>query len=150
LISCPECHIGLPDDVKRCPVCQRLLFLSPFTRRVGLIALIMMPLVLVLGVAMVSHRLESKLLWHRTSASDAYRAALAYMASAPDLRGAVNFSNQKDSVIERWGPLRFRVAGYVDLQPEAGARTHNSYSCVLHYTGADRWEVEDLRIERVR
>jgi len=150
LVNCPECNIGLPDGVKRCPMCQRLLLVSPWAQRLGIGALILMPLLAVLAVALVSHRLESKILWRQTSDSAAYQAALAYMKTTPDLRGAINFSRQKESMVERWGPMRFRVAGFVDLQPEPGARSHNSYSCVLHYNGEDAWEVEDLRIERVQ
>ena len=150
MISCPECRIGLPDDTRRCPYCQRLLLLTPFTRRIGFAALILIPLLVVFGLALVSHSVESKLLWRRTSSTDAYQAALTYLKAAPDLRGAVRFSNQQESLIERWGPTRFRVSGYVDLQPHSGTRTHNSYSCVLRFDGSDRWEVEDLHIETLR
>jgi hypothetical protein len=131
-------------------MCQRLLIVSPWARKLGLYVLILMPVLVVIAVAAVSQRLESQLFWNRTSPSDAYRAALTYLKSAPDLRGAVNFSRPDESVIERWGPARFRVSGYVDWQPNAGSRGHNSYSCVLHYDGEDHWQVEDLHIERMQ
>ena len=103
-----------------------------------------MPFVVVIGVAFVSQHLESALLWRQTSSTDAYRAALIFLKTAPDLHDAVSFSNIKDSVVERWGPTRFHVSGYVN-----SPKSHDSYSCVLHYNGADRWEVEDVHIERV-
>lgn len=117
-------------------------------RRAGFFVLISLPFVVVLAVATVSHKLESKFLWGRTNDRDAYRAAVSYMKNSPDFRGA-NFSAQRESVIERWGPSRFHIAGKVDLQAAGGATIHNSYSCVLRYNGSDRWEVEDLRVERV-
>ncbi|MDR3701125.1 MAG: hypothetical protein P4L56_15875 [Candidatus Sulfopaludibacter sp.] len=150
MIDCPECNIGLPDGARRCPMCQRLLIVSPWARKLSLYVLIMMPVLIVITVAVVSRSLESRLFWNRTSPSDAYRAALAFLKSAPDVHGAVSFSKPGESVIERWGPARFRVSGYVDWQPNPGSARRDSYSCVLRYDGGDRWQVEDIHIERMQ
>jgi hypothetical protein len=150
VLICPECSIGLPDRVRRCPMCQRLLMVSPWLRKLGISVLILMPVLVVIAVALVSQSLESRLFWQRTSPAQAYRAALAFLQTAPDLRGAVNFSKPDESIIERWGPARFRVSGYVDWQPNPGSRGHNSYSCVLRYDGQDRWQVEEIHIERTQ
>lgn len=112
--------------------------------------MVAVPILAVLGIALVGPKLEQKLLYRQTSPTEAYRAALAYLKTEPDLATAVSFSQQKESVIERWGPVRFRIAGYVDLQTGPNGKAKDSYSCVLHYNGADRWEVEDLHIERVQ
>ena len=64
-------------------------------------------------------------------------------------RGAVNFGKLEETVIERWDVARWRVAGYVDTQPNPGVKIHTLYSCVLQYNGADRWAVEDVQFERV-
>jgi hypothetical protein len=131
-------------------MCQRLLTLSPLARKLAIYVLILMPILIVITVALVSQSLESQLFWQRTSPAQAYRAALAVMKTGPGLRGAVNFSKPGESVIERWGPARFRVSGSVDWQPNPGARGHNSYSCVLRYDGQNRWQVEDIHIERLQ
>ncbi len=144
--GCPKCRIGLPEDVNRCPLCRRWVNVSSAARRFGFYALVIAPVAVVLLVAAASPSLEATLLWHRTSPKDAYRAALAYLQNTPDLRGAVRFSGADESVIERWGPMRFRISGAVELQSHG----HNTYSCVLTYQGADRWEVEDLHIERLQ
>jgi len=104
---------------------------------------------MVLLVLLGSRKIESALIWRHTSPSKAYSAAVAYVEETPAFRGATHISAQKDSVIERWGPARYRVAGYVDLSARAGSGVHNYYSCVLHYTGQNAWEVEDLHFERV-
>jgi len=118
-------------------------------RRVGVALLILAPLVAIAWAAIAGRGIESRVLWGNTTPADAYKAALEYVRSAPAMRGATNFSKQKDSVVERWGPTRWRVAGYVDTQPTPGAKVHTFYSCVLHYSGQARWEVEDLHFERI-
>ena len=149
-MTCPECNIGLPDGARRCPVCQRLLFVSPWARQLGLYVLIVMPVMVVMAVALVSQSLESQLFWRRISPSDAYRAAVAFLQSAPDLRGAVNFSKPGESIIERWGPARFHVSGYLDWPANRGSSGRDSYSCVLRYDGQHHWQVEDIHIERMQ
>jgi hypothetical protein len=131
-------------------MCQRRLGKSLSTRRVLLAVVVALPVLAVLTVLLASPELESILIWHHASPADAYSAAVTYLRKTPEFKGAISFSKQKDSVIERWGPMRYRVAGYVDLQPKPGSRIHNYYSCVLHYTGQNGWEVEDLHFERVR
>jgi hypothetical protein len=118
-------------------------------RRAGLIVLIMMPLLVVGLVAIASRRIESKVLWRNTTSQDAFSAALQFVRSSPGMRGASNFSQQQNSVVERWGPTRWRVAGYVDIQPAPGAKVRTLYSCVLHYDGQARWAVEDFHFERI-
>ena len=149
MINCPECSIGLPDETARCPMCQRILAVAPWARKMGVIGLITLPFLVVLGVALISQDLESQLFRRQISPTDAYQATVAFLKSAPDLRGAARFSDGKESSVERWGPTRFRVSGYVDLPSRPGSSSHNSYSCVLHYNGQDHWEVEELHIERV-
>ena len=131
-------------------MCRRLLLLSPRARRRGLYVLMLMPVLVVIAVALLSRTLESQLFWRRTSPNDAYRAALAFLQSAPDLRGAVSFSRPGESLIERWGPARFRVSGYLDWPANRAPGGRNSYSCVLRYDGQDHWQVEDIHIERLR
>jgi hypothetical protein len=149
MMNCPECSIGLPDQTARCPMCQRILSVAPWARKLGVVALFMLPFLVVILVALISQDLESQLFRRQISPTDAYQAALTYLKSTPDMRGAAHFSDGKESSVERWGPTRFRVSGYVDLPSRPGAGLHNSYSCVLHYNGQDRWEVEELHIERV-
>lgn len=118
-------------------------------RRIGLWFLICMPFVVVALVALSARAIESRVFWGSTSPADAYRAALTYVGSAPNMHGA-SFTPQQESVVERWGPTRWRVSGYADAQPSPGAKVHAYYSCVLHYAGQARWEVEDLHFERIQ
>ena len=107
------------------------------------------PLFLVLAVFLGRQQLTSVLMWSHTTPKDAYSAAVTYLEKTPEFRGVSDFSREKDSVIERWGPARYRIAGFADLDRQAGSRIRDYYSCVLHYTGQNGWEVEDLHFERV-
>ena len=118
-------------------------------RRISVATLILILIFAVGWVAVTAHRIESIAFWRDTDAASAYRAARKYLESAEAARGACNFSPQAETVVERWGPGRWRVAGSVDTQPAPGSRVHTLYSCVLHYNGRDRWEVEDLQFERL-
>jgi hypothetical protein len=139
-----------PDGTILCPVCKRILSKTTLARRIGLALLVLLPFLIAGVIAIASHRIESHVLRTSTTASDAYKAALEYLQATPTLKGASNFSSQKDSTVERWGAARWRVSGYVDAQPAPGPKVHTFYSCVLHYAGRSRWEVEDLHFERIR
>jgi hypothetical protein len=142
---CPECALAFPAGTVRCPACNRFLSFQSVARRVGLWTAILMPFAIVALVAMAAGAIETRVLRGTTGPSDAYRPAVKFIQSAPELRGAGNFSRQPDSVIERWGATRWRVAGYV-----AGAKVHSYYSCVLRYDGQGHWQVEDFHFERLQ
>jgi hypothetical protein len=92
---------------------------------------------------------KNTLAWGETRPADAYRAAVAFVGKEPAVRGALNFSQLEETVIERWDVGRWRVSGYVDTQPKPGVKIHTLYYCVLQYNGADRWAIEDMQFERV-
>lgn len=123
--------------------------MSKGLRRFGFLALVLMPILVVGLIALAARKIETRVLWANTDSADAYRAALTYVRSAPEASGATNFSQQKDTTVERWGPTRWRVAGYLDAQKSPGAKVHTFYTCVLRYSGHALWEVEDMHFERI-
>jgi hypothetical protein len=108
-------------------------------------------LVALLGLALWgSGEVKSRLAWGAVRPADAYKAAMAFVANYPALRGAVKFSKLEETVIERWDVGRWRVSGFADTQPQPGVKTHVLYYCVLRYNGDDRWAIEDMQFERVQ
>jgi hypothetical protein len=126
-------------------VCGRLLALP---RKAILVVGVVLMALLVLALWR-SGPVKNKLAWGETRPADAYQAAVAFVGKEPAVRGAVNFGKLEETVIERWDVARWRVAGYVDTQPNPGVKIHTLYSCVLQYNGADRWAIEDVQFERV-
>lgn len=149
MIKCPDCAIHLTDGTAQCPFCKRVLSRSTLARRVGLAVVILLPLMVVGLIALAARSIETRVLWGNTSPSVAYKAAMEYVQSAPGMKGAVNFSKLEETVVERWGPTRWRISGFADTQPAPGTKVHNLYSCVLRYDGKGRWDVEDLHFERI-
>ena len=150
MIQCPDCSVRLTSGTVRCPVCKRILSKTTVARRVGVALLVAATLILVGVIALSSHRIETRLLWGTTTPADAYKAAQLYLRDVPDLRGASNFSNLRDSVVERWGPTRWRVSGSVDTEAAPGTPVHTFYACVMHYDGQSKWVVEDLTFQRLK
>ena len=126
-------------------MCGRLLALP---RKAILITGVVLMALLVLAL-LGSSSVKNQLAWAETRPADAYKAAVAFVGKEPAGRGAVKFSNLEETVIERWDVGRWRVSGYVDAQPKPGVKIHTLYYCVLRYTGADHWAIEDLQFERV-
>jgi len=108
-------------------------------------------LVALLGLALWgSGMAKSRLAWGETRPVDAYKAAVAFVAKNPTMRGAVKFGKLEETVVERWDVGRWRVAGFADTRPQPGVNTRVLYYCVLRYDGADRWAVLDMQFERVQ
>jgi hypothetical protein len=92
---------------------------------------------------------KTRLAWGETMPVDAYKAAVAFVAKDPAMRGAVKFSKLEETVVERWDVGRWRVAGFADTQPKPGVKTRVFFHCVLQYTGTDHWAIEDMQFEKV-
>jgi hypothetical protein len=108
-------------------------------------------LVVLLGLALWgSGTLKNRLAWGEIRPADAYKAAMTFVGNDPAMRGAVTFSKLEDTLVERWDVGRWRVAGFADMQPRPGVKTHVLYYCVLRYNGSDRWAIEDMHFERVQ
>jgi len=108
-------------------------------------------LVALLGLALWGSGIaKSRLAWGETRPADAYKAAIAFVAKDPTMRGAVKFGKLEETVVERWDVGRWRVAGFADTRPQPGVNTRVLYYCVLRYDGADRWAVLDMQFERVQ
>jgi hypothetical protein len=107
-------------------------------------------LVALLGLGLwKSGRIKTTLAWGEIQPADAYKAATAFVAMNPAMRGAVKFSKLEETVVERWDVGRWRVAGFADTQTQPGVKTHVLYHCVLRYTGPGHWAIEDMQFERV-
>jgi len=107
-------------------------------------------LVALLGLALWgSGKLKSRLAWAEMRPADAYQAAMEYVGKNPAMRGAVTFSKLEETIVERWDLRRWRVAGFADMQPQPGVKTHVLYNCVLRYNGSGHWAIEDMQFERV-
>lgn len=148
MVTCPSCQIGLADTLERCPLCQRLVGRTLRKRQLLLFFGFSLVLLVLAGLV-ASSKLQKMVLRAHATPADAYTAAVAYLKKTPEFHEADGFSKQKETVIERWGPTRYRIAGYVVLHRNPGTQTHNYYSCVLSYTGRNGWQVEDFHVERV-
>jgi hypothetical protein len=108
-------------------------------------------LVVLLGLALWgSGKVKNRLAWGQTRPADAYKAAMTFVGKNPAMRGVVSFSKLEDTIVERWDVGRWRVAGFADLQPQPGVKTHILYYCVLRYNGSENWAIEDMQFERVQ
>ena len=107
-------------------------------------------LVALLGLALWgSGKIKSRLARSEVRPADAYKAAMAFVGKNPSMRGAVTFSKLDETLVERWDVRRWRVAGFADMQPQPGVKTHVLYNCVLEYNGSDHWAIEDMQFEKV-
>ena len=96
-----------------------------------------------------SGKVKNRLAWGETRPADAYKAAMAYVEKNPAMRGAVKFSKLEETLVERWDVGHWRVAGFADLQPAPGVKTHILYYCVMQYNGSDHWAIQDMQFEKV-
>ena len=142
MITCPSCHVGLPDGTTRCPSCQRNLWLPVK----GIVAGVLM-VCAVLGLFLArSGRLKTSVETSLTNASAAYDAAKEAVAKNPAIHDPVKFSGAQETSIERWDQYRWRVSGYVDSQPKKGTKVRTLYFCVMRFSG-ERWDVEDMQLQ---
>jgi hypothetical protein len=125
-------------------MCGRLLVLP---RIVILAASLVLVVVLSLGL-WKSGKIKSKL-YGKTSSADAYKAAIAFVGKDPAAVGVVKFSSLGETLVQRSDVWRWRVVGYVDMQPKPGVKIRMRYYCILQYNRARHWAVEDIRFEKV-
>jgi hypothetical protein len=126
-------------------MCGRLLILP----RTAIVVAGMLLLAL-LGLALWgSGKAKSRLAWGETRPADAYKAAVAFVAKNPIMRGAVKFSKLEESVVERWDVGLWRVSGFADMPPRPGVKTRVLYYCVLQYIGVGHWAIQDMQFEKV-
>jgi hypothetical protein len=115
-----------------------------------IVVLVLLPIAGLLGGITASGTLKNRLNWQTTTATDAYRAAREYVSAQPEIRGALRFSDIKESRIERWDERRWRVSGYADLRDSSGGPVRIRYLCVVRYESPGRWAVDDLLLETGR
>lgn len=132
-------------------MCQRPVGRGMALRRLALLLGTGALALMLLLVLIAPTRLEWLLLRRHATPAAAYSAAVAYIGKSPQFRGAMHIGNLKETAVERLGPTRYRVAGYLELQPEPGVRVHDYYTCAVVYMGHDTgWQVEDLHFERLQ
>jgi len=107
---------------------------------VGMLAL----LVLLAGSSNFKTRVQS---W-RFSSDVVVKATQGLVAKSPAVHNPVGFSTLEQTTVEHWDEHRWRVSGFVDSQPEGGARVRTLYFAVVQNAGSD-WRLEDLQLQNV-
>jgi len=142
LVKCPSCEIGLPDGTVRCPSCQRNLLLPMWGLIVGVVAVCG-----ILGAFLyLSGRLKNRVEGSLSTPAAAYSAARDAVSKNPAIHDLVKFSGEQETTIERWDRYRYRVSGYVDMQPKTGSRVRTLFFCVMRFSG-EKWDVEDMQLQ---
>jgi hypothetical protein len=144
VIICPDCEIALADDTRQCPMCQRDLHMS---WRRTLVAGGLVVLFLLLGAMLWgSGRIKNRIQRAQFSNADVLKTAQNLVSINPAVHNPVGFSGADQTTVEHWDGRRWRVSGYVDTQPQAGAKVRTLYFAVLLYTGTN-WNLEDLQLQ---
>lgn len=77
---------------------------------------------------------------------DAYTAAKAFVLKHPAVKSHTLFSPLKDTLLEPWGPRRWRVTGRAETRDSSGSVTHVVYTCVVG-RDSDKWVLEDISVQ---
>ena len=143
--TCRACQIALPEGAGRCPKCQRAV--SP--SRLWMVAVAAVGMLLALLVLLAgSSTFKSRVLSWRYSSDVVLKATQGLVAKSPAVHNPVGFSTPEQTTVEHWDAYRWRVSGFVDSQPEGGARVRTLYFAVVQNSGSD-WRLEDLQLQNV-
>ena len=125
-------------------MCQRPVGSSKIVVVVAAIVGILVLLVVLAG----SNNFKSRVLNWRFPSDVVVRATQGLVAKSPAVHNPVSFSSPEQTTVEHWDAYRWRVSGYVDSQPEGGARVRTLYFAVVQNAGSD-WRLEDLQLQNV-
>lgn len=116
----------------------------------GLLAAVLIGLALVAGIGILAAG-QAKTKADRTivQTSDAYEAAKRFVLGRPGVKEPVVFAPLQDSVLESWGPHRWRVAGRAEAQDESDVTVQVLYTCVVEREG-NRWMLEDISVQLLK
>jgi len=144
VVTCRSCKIALPDGTVRCPMCQRSVRTSvPMIVLAGCVAVGLL-LLLLAG----SSRFKTRVLSWQLSPEVVVKATQTLVAKSPAVHNPVSFSAPEQTTVEHWDAYRWRVSGYVDSEPRAGARVRTLYFAVVQNSGGD-WSLEDLQLQNI-
>ncbi len=105
-------------------------------------------MLLLLTLLAGSSNFKSRVLSWRYSSDVVVKATQGLVAKSPALHNPVGFSTPEQTTVEHWDAYRWRVSGFVDSQPEGGARVRTLYFAVVQNAGSD-WRLEDLQLQNI-
>jgi len=81
------------------------------------------------------------------STDDAWRMCQEFVKNRLLAPKTAEFPSLSDDKIKRLTENQFVAVSYVDAQNTFGVPLRTDFTCVVTYTGKDRWHLDDLRIK---
>jgi hypothetical protein len=141
-LVCPRCALPLRGDETKCPACGKRVSLPESM----LVVVLIVVAALAGGGILAAGRIRNGVERAATRPEDAYAAAQGFVLRQPSVRQPAVFAPVDETVIEKWGPAKYRVTGRAQVRDETGRPVKMVYSCVVE-RDVSAWALEDMSVQ---
>nr|ALS89778.1 double zinc ribbon [uncultured bacterium] len=144
-LLCPRCRLPLRGHESLCPACGKRVFFPEWLLAVFLIAIALLVGVGVFAAGYIKAAADRS----GVRPMDAYTATKQFVLRHPAVKAPAEFAPFQDTVLEPWGPRRWRITGRAATRDKSGSAIQVMYTCIVGRE-SENWVLEDITVELLK